>query len=109
MRNLVLTRQWQGRIELEPGECMHSFCVDPDTGSVFVATSTGAVCRLAADLRVTAVPASCVSTVCASVRRWLISTVAVQVDWRVNLSGYEEVSPASSPAGDTRRDTLVII
>ena len=66
MRNLVLTRQWQGRIELEPGECMHSFCVDPDTGSVFAATSAGAVCRLAADLRVTQYQQAVSAGVCKS-------------------------------------------
>ena len=56
MRNLVLSRQWQGRFELKSGECVRSFCIDPDSASVFVATSTGAVCRLAADLQVTIVP-----------------------------------------------------
>jgi len=61
MRNLVVNRQWQGQIELEPGECMHSFCFDPDTGSIFAATGAAAVCRLAADLPVTAVPARAVS------------------------------------------------
>ena len=61
MRNLVLSRQWQGRLELQPGDFMHSFCVDPDTGSIFVTTTTGAVCRLAADLQVTIVPASFVN------------------------------------------------
>ena len=104
MRNLLVSRQWAAAIQLQPGEHIRSACVDPDTGRIFTATSTGSMCCLAADLQVSQ-PGHGTCMLCQtragdrSNARALNSTTCPQVMWRLDLNSWEEVTPAATPAG----------